>query len=83
MFTDNEEAGYLQRRVDVSLGMARAAAGDCARMAHEALAAGYGRRLAALRRIPQPRPSPASPEAAGKIGVLRTPARATGLLVGA
>jgi len=63
MFTDNDEAGYLQRRIDVSLGMARAAAGDCARMAHEGLAAGYGRRLAALRRIPQPRQLPASPPA--------------------
>ncbi len=81
MFTDNEEAGYLQRRVDVSLGMARAAAGDCARMAHEALAAGYGRRLAALTRIPQSRQSLAPPEAAGKVAMLRATDRTPDLLV--
>ena len=83
MFTDNDEAAYLQQRIGASLGMAGAATSDCARLSHEALAAGYGRKLAKLRRVDQPRRSPASPEVTGKIVELRATARAPSLLVGA
>lgn len=60
MFTDNDEAAYIQRRITTSLGMARAATSDCARIAHEALVEGYGRNLAALKHLPHGQPSPES-----------------------
>ncbi|GGA60314.1 hypothetical protein [Sphingomonas psychrolutea] len=83
MFTDNDEAAYLQQRIDISLGMARAATGDCARMVHEALAARYGRRLAALRRVSQQHQSPVSPGAPVKVIALHATARAPRLPIGA
>ena len=39
---------YFQRRLDATRAMADAAAGPCARMAHETLARLYGETLAAL-----------------------------------
>ena len=39
---------YFQRRLDATRAMANAAAGPCARMAHETLARLYGETLAAL-----------------------------------
>ncbi|WP_034161081.1 hypothetical protein [Sphingomonas sp. ERG5] len=50
VYIDNAEAAYLQKRVTVSLDMARAAASDCARASHRALANYYERALIALRR---------------------------------
>ncbi|GHH24541.1 hypothetical protein GCM10008023_36700 [Sphingomonas glacialis] len=52
MFTDNDEAAYIQGRIDASLDMARAATSDCARIAHEAIAERYGSNLVALRGRP-------------------------------
>ena len=39
---------YFQRRLDATLAMAEAAAGPCARVAHETLAQLYGETLEAL-----------------------------------
>ncbi|MEP7005136.1 MAG: hypothetical protein ABI810_04075 [Sphingomonas bacterium] len=80
MFTDDDEAAYLQQRIDVSLGMAQVATSNCARMVHEALAATYGRRLATLL-ISEPSQSPASPKGPGKVIELRATAHAPGLLI--
>ncbi|QNA83724.1 hypothetical protein G4G27_06755 [Sphingomonas sp. So64.6b] len=55
MYVDNLEAAYLKKRVMVSLDMAEAAASDCARASHRALASYYEQALIALRR-PAPRP---------------------------
>lgn len=50
MFNDDDETSYLEQRIEASRAMAKSAANDCARMAHEALVERYERRLAALRR---------------------------------
>lgn len=50
MYTDNVEADYMRERAATSLLMARTAASDCARLAHETLARRYEQRLRALRR---------------------------------
>jgi hypothetical protein len=55
MFVDEDEVAYVQQRITVSLDMARATTSDCARIAHQALAEGYGRHLAALKHFPDDR----------------------------
>lgn len=44
------EAAYARKRVEASIEMARAATGDCARLAHQALADHYTARLRMLNR---------------------------------
>lgn len=54
MYSDNTEAAYLLHRVEVSREMAAAAAGPCARHAHEELGSCYEARLIALLRVATP-----------------------------
>jgi hypothetical protein len=51
MYVDNSEATYLLHRVEVSRKLAAAAAGPCARHAHEELGSCYAARLTALLRV--------------------------------
>jgi hypothetical protein len=55
MHSDTLEAVYLQRRIDASIAMARAAKSNCAKVVHDALADRYRRKLVTLKRVSQAR----------------------------
>jgi hypothetical protein len=50
MYIDNAEAAYCAARAEQSSAMASSSKGDCARLAHEALATLYTARATALLR---------------------------------
>jgi aminoglycoside phosphotransferase len=79
VYIDDAEAAYLQKRVTVSLDMARTAASDCARASHSALANYYERALIALRR-PVPNLTVLRSDAANP-NTIATGMRSTGGLV--
>lgn len=57
MYSNNVEAAYCAGRIERSTDLAKAAADCCARLAHEAMAILYQRRLTGLE-VSKPAPYP-------------------------